>query len=143
MPLLSIDGEVNLPREFTWDELRALPQQIKEHSVLLGGRAIIGVRLKAVIAELGVKKWARFVVVRAEDEYVANIPLASATDCLLVYAVGNEPLPSALGGPARLLGRGLVRCSNVKRVCRISLAEKGAELAQPCRHELARATLVR
>jgi DMSO/TMAO reductase YedYZ molybdopterin-dependent catalytic subunit len=138
MSLLAIDGAINLPRSFTLEELRALPQQIKEHSVLLGGCAIIGVRLTSVVTALGIKPWARFAVVRGEDGYVANIPVEAIDDCVLVYAVGREPLPEALGGPARLLGRGLGRCANVKRVQSVSLAEHAAEVAHPCRHEAAR-----
>lgn len=139
MPLIALDGHISVPRAFSFDELRALPNQIEERSMLLGGRAIIGVRLGAVIASLGLKSWARFAVVCADDGYAANIPIESVLDCVLVYAVGSAPLPPQLGGPVRLLTRGIGRCSDVKGVARITFTEVAAAVEHACPHALARA----
>jgi DMSO/TMAO reductase YedYZ molybdopterin-dependent catalytic subunit len=79
------------------------------------------------------------VVVIGADEYVANVPIEVVEDCVLVYAVGDQPLPVALGGPARLVTRGIDRCANVKRVRHLRLAVEPAPLTHVCPHQLARA----
>ncbi|HEX9100669.1 MAG TPA: molybdopterin-dependent oxidoreductase [Polyangia bacterium] len=138
MSLIAFEGQLSVPRTFSFDELRRLPAQLTERSMLLGGRAIAGVRIGALIADLGVKPWARFAVVRAEDGYAANVPLALVVDCVLVYAVGDAPLPVELGGPIRFLARGADRCSNVKRVAAIGFREAAVEVAHHCPHAVAR-----
>ncbi len=138
MSLIAFDGQLSAPRTFTFDELRALPGQVIERSVLLGGRAIAGVRIGAIVGELGVKPWTRFAVVRSDDGYAANIPLALVADCVLVYAVGNAPLPVELGGPFRFLARGADRCSNVKHVAAIGFSEAEVDVVHHCPHAIAR-----
>ncbi len=138
MSLIAFDGQLSVPRTFSFDELRALPGQVVERSVLLGGRAIAGVRIGAILGELGVKPWTRFAVVRSEDGYAANVPLELVDDCLLVYAVGNAPLPVELGGPFRFLTRGADRCSNVKHVAAIDFSETEIDVDHHCPHAIAR-----
>jgi DMSO/TMAO reductase YedYZ molybdopterin-dependent catalytic subunit len=138
MSLIAFEGQLSVPRTFSFAELRALPAQVLERSVLLGGRAIAGVRIGTILEELGVKPWARFAVVRSDDGYAANIPLALVHDCVLVYAVGHAPLPTELGGPFRFLTRGADRCSNVKHVTAIGFAEVAAETEHHCPHAIAR-----
>jgi DMSO/TMAO reductase YedYZ molybdopterin-dependent catalytic subunit len=138
MSLIAFDGQLSVPRTFSFAELSALAAQVVERSMLLGGRAIVGVRIGAIIDQLGVKSWARFAVVRAEDGYAANIPLELVHDCLLVYAVGTAPLPVELGGPFRFLTRGADRCSNVKHVTAIGFSERGVDVAHHCPHAIAR-----
>jgi DMSO/TMAO reductase YedYZ molybdopterin-dependent catalytic subunit len=136
--LFAIDGEISIPRAFTFEELRASPEQIVERSMLLGGRALSAARLSMLVEGLGVKSWARFAIVRGSDGFIANIPVEAIADCLLVYAVGNQPLSSELGGPVRLLARGLGRCGNVKSVVSISFSVAAAEIKHACHHERAR-----
>ena len=138
MSLIAFDGQLSVPRTFSFDELRALPAQVSERSMLLGGRAIAGVRIGTILDTLGVKPWTRFAVVRAEDGYAANIPLELVHDCLLVYAVGNAPLPVELGGPFRFLTRGVDRCSNVKHVAAIGFHEAAVDVEHHCPHAIAR-----
>jgi DMSO/TMAO reductase YedYZ molybdopterin-dependent catalytic subunit len=138
MSVIAFEGELSVPRVFSFDELRALPAQVTERSVLLGGRVIAGVRLGAIVDQLGVKPWARFVVVRSDDGYAANVPLELAADCVLVYAVGDAPLPVGLGGPFRFFARGLDRCSNVKGVAAIGFHEAAAVVEHHCPRAIAR-----
>lgn len=138
MSLIAFDGQLSVPRTFSFAELRTLPAQVIERSMLLGGRAIAGVRIGAILGELGVKPWTRFAVVRAEDGYAANIPLELVHDCLLVFAVGNAPLPVELGGPFRFLTRGADRCSNVKHVAAIGFSETAVDVDHDCPHAIAR-----
>jgi len=46
--------------------------------MLLGGHAIVGVRLDSILHELAIEPWARFAVVCAADGY-AERPLARAS----------------------------------------------------------------
>jgi DMSO/TMAO reductase YedYZ molybdopterin-dependent catalytic subunit len=69
MSRIAFDGQLSVPRTFSFDELRALPAQVTERSMLLGGRAIAGVRVGAILDLVGVKPWARFAIVRSEDGY--------------------------------------------------------------------------
>jgi DMSO/TMAO reductase YedYZ molybdopterin-dependent catalytic subunit len=135
---LAIDGEISIPRTFSFEELRAIPDRITERAALFGRRDFVGVRLGALVASLGVKSWARFVVVRGGDGYVANIPIDVIDDCVLVFAIGERPLWSDLGGPLRLFAGGQGRCGNVKNVVGISFAVEAARVEHPCRHEHAR-----
>lgn len=137
MSLLSFDGQLSVPRTFTFDELRSMPAQVVERSMLLGGRAIAGVRIGGILDAVGVKPWARFAVVRGGDGYAANIPIAVVGDCVLVYAVGHAPLPVELGGPFRFLARGLDRCSNVRHVAAIGFSEVAADVEHACPHAIA------
>jgi DMSO/TMAO reductase YedYZ molybdopterin-dependent catalytic subunit len=143
MPLLAIDGDLSIPRTFSFDDLRLLPEQEAEPSLLLGGRVIRAVRLSAIVAALGIKPWARVAVVRGRDGYRANIPLDALDDTVLVYAVGERPLPAELGGPLRLLARGLGNCANVRAVEAISFAVEPVIVENACAHEHARARRLR
>ena len=138
MSLIAFDGQLSVPRSFSFDELRALPAQVTERSMLLGGRAIAGIRVGAILADLGVKPWTRFAVVRSADGYAANIALELVHDCVLVYAIGNAPLPVELGGPFRFLTRGADRCSNVKHVAAIGFSETAVDVEHHCPHAIAR-----
>ena len=138
MSLIAFDGELSIPHTFSFDELRALPAQVTERSMLLGGRAIVGVRIGAILGELKVKPCARFAIVRGDDGYAANIAIEHLGDCVLVYAVGSARLPAELGGPFRFLTRGADRCSNVKHVASIGFSEVAAVVEHHCPHAIAR-----
>ena len=132
MPLitLTIDGELDHPRGFTFDELRRAPAQLADPAALFVRRDVRAVPLAALIAPLGVQPQARFAVVRSGDGPIANIPLASLEACILVYAIGNLPLSNELGGPVRLFAPRLGEWANVSAVMSISIAEEPA----PVRH---------
>jgi DMSO/TMAO reductase YedYZ molybdopterin-dependent catalytic subunit len=133
MALITIGGEISIPRGFTFEELRGAPEQVSER--LLAAGNIRGVRLRALVAPLGPKPWARFLVAHGADGYAANLPLAALDDCILVYAIGQRPLWADLGGPLRLFADGHGRCANVKAVTRIALAESAAPVEHACRHQ--------
>jgi DMSO/TMAO reductase YedYZ molybdopterin-dependent catalytic subunit len=118
---LTIDGEISIPRGFTFEELRRARGQIVDGGGLFGRRDVKALPLSALVGPLGIKPCARLAVVRGSDSFVANIPVAIIHQCILVYAVGELPLPAELGGPVRLFAPGQGRCANVKAVTSISL----------------------
>jgi DMSO/TMAO reductase YedYZ molybdopterin-dependent catalytic subunit len=131
---LTIDGEIDLPRGFTFDELRRAPEQILECGALFGRPDVKAISLAALVEPLRVQPWARFAVVRGTDGFVANVPVAGLYKCLLIYALGELPLRADLGGPVRLFAPGLGRCSNVKGVTSVSLAIAATRREQSCAH---------
>jgi DMSO/TMAO reductase YedYZ molybdopterin-dependent catalytic subunit len=139
MSLVALEGDISIPRTFSFSELRAIPQQHLVRSPRTHGRTICGVRLTALTDALGLKSWARFAVVRSSDGYAANIPVEALDECTLGYAIEGSPLPISLGGPVRLLTRTLGACANVKNVALISFAIEPAKIEHACAHELARA----
>jgi DMSO/TMAO reductase YedYZ molybdopterin-dependent catalytic subunit len=135
---LVVDGEISIPRGFTFEELCRIPEQVTERAGRFGRRDFIGIRLSALVESLGVKSWARFAVVRGADGYVANIPVESIDRCVIVYAIGELPLWADLGGPVRLFADGLGRCANVKNLVSVSFSVVCAKVEHACRHDHAR-----
>jgi DMSO/TMAO reductase YedYZ molybdopterin-dependent catalytic subunit len=125
---LTVDGEIDRARSFTFAELRRLPGQI----VIREPEDRAAVPLAAVVDPLSIKLWARYAIVRGADGFVANIPVEHVHDCILVYARAEQPLPRELGGPLRLVTRGLGHCANVKRVATITLSATAEPVDHVC-----------
>jgi DMSO/TMAO reductase YedYZ molybdopterin-dependent catalytic subunit len=122
--LIALAGHVAAPRTFDFDALRALAEQLEEPSALLGGREIAAVRLDVLLDLAGVKEDARSVVFEStEGSFVVSLSLAAARGCVIVYRVGDAPLPHALGGPFRLITRGRLRCGDVKALGTIYVSD--------------------
>jgi hypothetical protein len=47
-----------------------------------------------------------------------------ARTCVIVYRVGDSPLPRSLGGPFRLVTQGRSRCGDVKALGTIYVSER-------------------
>lgn len=119
---LELGGLVAHPTKLSLTELRALPSvtQITRHDCVEGWSCIgqwTGVPLSTVLASLGVKSNARYVVFYCYDtvggaleRYYESIDLAEAAhpETLLAYAMNGQTLPVPHGAPLRLrLGRQL------------------------------------
>ncbi len=135
---LRIKGEVVRPRQFSFDELAALPQQIPDISVLAPGRQGCAVRLRALLDETGLGERATHLTLYADDgAYSASVPLDAVIDhSVVVYGLENHPLPVEQGGPMRFLipdvslcGIGEVdACANVKFLSSIEASDgKGSD----------------
>jgi DMSO/TMAO reductase YedYZ molybdopterin-dependent catalytic subunit len=119
---LAVGGLVEHPARFSLPELRSLPPvtQITRHDCVEGWSCIgqwTGVPLHALLAPLGVKPNARYVmffcydtVGGASEPYYESIDLAEARHpgTILAYGMNSQPLPIPYGAPLRLrLGRQL------------------------------------
>lgn len=135
---LRIDGEVERPQQFTWDALAALPAsaQVPDVSQVAPKKSGGAVRLAALLDACGLKPSARYLTLHASrDDFHATIPLASVRGvALLIYRLGDEPLPAQQGGPLRFLipdpaacgTHEVDECASVKFVDRLELtAEPG------------------
>ena len=130
---LSINGMVDSPYTLTYDQLRALPQIERYHTLgcisnvvggdLMSNALFTGTSLAAVLNKAGIQAGASEMVFRAADDYSDRLHLAQALDSrsLIVYEINGEPLPQAHGFPARLLIPGLYGMKNGKWLTSLSV----------------------
>jgi DMSO/TMAO reductase YedYZ molybdopterin-dependent catalytic subunit len=122
---LVIDGEVAAPQALDFETIRALADQLVEPSALLAGRDIAAVRLETLLAVAGLTDRARSIVFESsEGSFLVAMSLEAARTCVIVYRVGDAPLPRGLGGPFRLVTQGRVRCGDVKALGTIYVSER-------------------
>jgi DMSO/TMAO reductase YedYZ molybdopterin-dependent catalytic subunit len=122
---LLIGGEVNEPQTLDFEMLRALDEQLVEPSALLAGREIAAVRLDTLLAIAGLHDRARSIVFESsEGSFLVAMSLEAARGCVVVYRVGEAPLPRGLGGPFRLVTQGRMRCGDVKALGTIYVSDR-------------------
>jgi DMSO/TMAO reductase YedYZ molybdopterin-dependent catalytic subunit len=119
---ISINGEVETFCELGFADFKALPQ-VMDVGQEVQGRQGTGVRLRDVLARCRPRPGATHATLASSDgRFTASVPLHEIQDALLVYRLGNEPLPRSLGGPVRFLipdaaachSGGADVCANVK-----------------------------
>ncbi|MDP9248264.1 MAG: sulfite oxidase-like oxidoreductase [Candidatus Dormibacteraeota bacterium] len=105
----SITGEIDEPRQWTWEQFRALPTETitKDiHCVTKWSKFDTvweGVSVDTLLD--GVDTAAEYVLAFSDGGYTTNIPLQDLTErkAWVAFAFGGEPLEPEHGGPARLL----------------------------------------
>ncbi len=123
-PLLTMDGCLPGPLVFTFADLLELPWQIEDVGRVIPGRRGSAVSVAELLRRAAVDDGARQAVFHsADDGYFARVSLAAAVENgILVYRIGEHPLPARLGGPIRLfIPETDDRCANVKNVVRMEL----------------------
>jgi DMSO/TMAO reductase YedYZ molybdopterin-dependent catalytic subunit len=106
---LTITGEVDGLRRWTWDEFRALPSEpvtVDIHCVTKWSKLDSeweGVPIDTLLD--GVDTSAEYVVAFCDGGYTTNLPLEDLTEgkAWIAFAFDGEPLDPEHGGPARLL----------------------------------------
>ncbi len=106
-----VDGLVERPRTWTWEEVQALPRSTYEgdiHCVTTWsklGTSFTGVRVEELLDAAGVTAAATHVVAWSHSGYTTNLPLADVTGgrAWVVWEHEGRPLSAEHGGPARLL----------------------------------------
>ena len=106
---LTITGEVDGLRRWSWDEFRALPSEpvtVDIHCVTKWSKLDSeweGVSLDTILD--GVDTTAEYVVAFCDGGYTTNLPLEDLTagKAWIAFAFDGEPLDPEHGGPARLL----------------------------------------
>jgi DMSO/TMAO reductase YedYZ molybdopterin-dependent catalytic subunit len=117
---LTIDGMVETPRRYTFDDLVDRPLVEREVTLacvsnevggdLVGTARWLGVPLVELLDEAGPRADADQLVGRSVDDFTAGFPLDVARDgrtALVVLGMNGEPLPLRHGFPARLVVAGL------------------------------------
>jgi DMSO/TMAO reductase YedYZ molybdopterin-dependent catalytic subunit len=106
---LAIDGAVDAPATWSWDEFLALPSEtftVDIHCVTKWSKldtSWTGVSVDTLLE--GVATDAGFVTAWSDGGYTTNLPLEDLTGgrAWVVHTYGGEPLDPEHGGPARLL----------------------------------------
>jgi DMSO/TMAO reductase YedYZ molybdopterin-dependent catalytic subunit len=107
----TVDGLVDRPVTWTWEQIRALPPGQYEgavHCVTTWskfGMRFTGVSVDTLLAAAGPSADAAYVLARSHTGYTTNLPLDDVTGgkAWVVWDVNGSPLPEVHGGPARLL----------------------------------------
>jgi len=122
---LRVSGQVIAPCELGWRDLAALPEQIDDVATVVPGREGGAVRLRAVLARAGLKDGATHLTCASLDgSFAASVALAAVRDAVIVYRLGDAPLPAEKGGPLRFyipatdecLRGEIDHCANVKNL---------------------------
>jgi DMSO/TMAO reductase YedYZ molybdopterin-dependent catalytic subunit len=107
----TVEGEVEQPTTWSWDELHALPGSTYEgdiHCVTTWSKlatSFAGVSVDELLAIARPKPSASHVVAWSHSGYTTNLPLADVTGgkAWVAWEHEGQPLPPDHGGPARLL----------------------------------------
>ncbi len=127
----SVDGLVERPTTWTWDELQALPVSTYEgaiHCVTTWSKFDMtwrGVSVDVLLEAAGPLPAAAFALVTCHTAYTTNLPLADLTGgrAWVAWEVDGRPLTPEHGGPARLLVPHLYFWKSAKFVAGLRLLE--------------------
>jgi len=130
--LLRVTGSANNPQDFNFNALASLPDQVPDTSKLVAGREGSSVRLAALLRVVEPKEDAHFITLESTGgDFSASIAIDAIVDqSLILYRLGNAPLPINKGGPFRFLVIDpsactldeIDACANVKHLGRIDLS---------------------
>lgn len=127
---LTVSGRVEHVLSLRFSDLLTISPQIDDISKLVPGRAGAAVRLATLLDRAGAQPAATHVVLISRDgAFTARVAIAEARTALIVYRLGNAPLPESEGGPIRYLNPEAMACepgnkaacSNVKFLGSIEL----------------------
>lgn len=130
---LQIDGLVNQPLQFIYEEILQLPRVDQTSTLecisnevggdLIGNCRWNGTRLAEMLEQAGVGPQAQRVVLHGADGYVDSIAIEDALlpTSILVYAIDNQPLTVPHGYPVRLIVPNIYGMKNVKWLQRIEV----------------------
>jgi DMSO/TMAO reductase YedYZ molybdopterin-dependent catalytic subunit len=128
---MSVDGLVEEPRTWTWEEIQALPSSEYAgdiHCVTTWSKfdtRFGGVSVDVLLAAARPRSEATFVLATSTTGYTTNLPLADVTNgrAWVVWTYGGRPLPREHGGPVRLLVPHLYFWKSAKWVTRLTLLD--------------------
>ena len=107
----TIDGLVDAPVSWSWDQFQALPRQdwTVDISCVTKWTKLdmpwTGVSLDTLLESVTLDPAARFVVAHSYGGYTTNLPLQDVLNgqAFVAYTYDGQPLEPAHGGPARLV----------------------------------------
>lgn len=117
----------------------ALPAfaQVADVSALVPGRAGRGVRLSALLDRAKRVPEASHVglhlhVASSDPAFAISLPLADASNAIVVYSLDGGPLPEKKGGPFRLLVPGHPdECVHVKQLASLEISDRPGRDTRP------------
>ena len=141
--LLKVDGAVENPHDFRFDDLERLPgsYRVDDVSRFHPKRHGDGVALEAILEHVRPRPEANYLTLHAEkDDFHVSIPLRAVRDeSVVVYKLGGLRLGAEQGGPVRFLIKDpsachtseLDDCANVKYLSRIELSVRRGRDTRP------------
>lgn len=132
---LTVDGLVEKPLRFTYEEFTSLPSKKQSATLIcisnpIGGDLIsnaewVGVPMNYILKMAGVKPNGKEVVFYCADGYTDSIPIEKAwhQDTILAYRMNGETLPKSHGFPIRAIIPGLYGMKNPKWITRLELVD--------------------
>ena len=128
---LTVDGLVEQPTSWTWDEIHALPPSTFAgdiHCVTTWSKFDVhfaGVSVDTLLEAARPLPSASYVLAHSHTGYTTNLPLADVTGgkAWVVWEYEGQPLPVDHGGPARLLVPHLYFWKSAKWVSRLQLLD--------------------
>ena len=132
---MTVDGLVEKPVTWTWDEMLALPNSDYRgdiHCVTTWSKFdthFTGVSVDVLLEAAGPLPNAGFVLARSTTGYTTNIPLNDLVDgkAWVVWLYNGLPLTSHHGGPVRLLVPHLYFWKSAKWITRLTLLEEDSQ----------------
>lgn len=126
-----VEGLVDTPTSWTWDQIQALPESTYEgdvHCVTTWskfGMTFTGVSVDTLLDAARPRPEAAFVLAFSHTGYTTNVTLADVTggQAWVVWQVDGQPLPREHGGPARLLIPHLYLWKSAKWVAGLQLLD--------------------
>jgi len=126
---LTVDGLVQTPLEFTYDQLTSVPQDNLTRSFHCVTKWSIkdvvweGLQLRKLLEPAGVAPEADWLMFHCADGYSAPVPLGDAMmdDSMLAFRLNGKPLSAEQGFPARPFISGLYAWKSAKWVNRMEL----------------------
>lgn len=131
--VLRVDGAVDRPSVWTFEDFAAFDEadQVRDVSRFPSRKQGDGVSLESLLSRVSPRPEAGYLTLHASrDDFHASVPLDPILkEGVIVYRLGDGPLPEDKGGPFRFLIRDpsachtseLDDCANVKFIDRIEL----------------------
>jgi DMSO/TMAO reductase YedYZ molybdopterin-dependent catalytic subunit len=120
---LSLGGAVTTPRDFSYDELVAVSDEVEATLDCTGGfystQRWLGVRLDRLLDQVGLHEDVRYISFVSVTSYRWSLPLEEARAALLATHIGEEPLTHEHGFPLRLVAQGRRGFEWVKWITRV------------------------
>jgi DMSO/TMAO reductase YedYZ molybdopterin-dependent catalytic subunit len=128
--MLAVNGLVENPKNFAYEEVIAFPRYSKVVTLFCteGWDATIlweGIKIEDLLAEVGVKDSANTVIFHAYDGYTSSLPLDFITDndILLAYKMNGVVIPPERGFPFQVVAEDKWGYKWVKWVTGIELSD--------------------
>lgn len=130
MSTLRVEGAVESPVEWGFDDLSRLPGQVADLTTVVPGREGGAVRLASILDAVNPGAEATHVTLRSSDgAFTASVPLDAVADAVVAYRHGDASLSEKRGGPFRFFipeggacaSAEVDQCANVKFLASIEL----------------------
>ncbi|HMK71702.1 MAG TPA: sulfite oxidase-like oxidoreductase [Myxococcaceae bacterium] len=129
---LAIEGLVQRPKTWTWQQFRELPSQtfvVDIHCVTKWSKLDTrweGVSLDTLFAEVALAPGARYLTAFCDGGYTTNLPVAEVTggQAFIAHTYDGRPLAPEHGGPARLVVPRLYFWKSAKWIRGLRLTEE-------------------